>query len=50
MSRCENHAKVLEKMYKDVITKLQEDNDLLSKKIDELNRLIASKSKTILSI
>ncbi|XP_074093872.1 uncharacterized protein LOC141524114 isoform X1 [Cotesia typhae] len=47
MTRCENHAKVLEKMYKDVITKLREDNDLLSKKIDELNRLIASKKEEL---
>ncbi|XP_044583928.1 uncharacterized protein MCAP_0864-like isoform X2 [Cotesia glomerata] len=45
MSRCKDHAQVLEKMYKDVITKLREDNDLLSKKIDELNRLIASKKE-----
>ncbi|CAD6206052.1 GSCOCG00010012001-RA-CDS [Cotesia congregata] len=45
MSRCKDHAKVLDKMYKDVIIKLREDNDLLSKKIDELNRLIASKKE-----
>ncbi|XP_057321463.1 synaptonemal complex protein 1-like isoform X2 [Microplitis mediator] len=40
LSRCKDHAKILEGMYNDVIVKLRDDKKLLSKRIDELNQAI----------
>ncbi|XP_053599063.1 myosin-2 heavy chain isoform X2 [Microplitis demolitor] len=45
LSRCKDHAKILEGMYSDVIVKLRDDKKLLSKRIDELNQTILGKEE-----